>query len=101
MLRPAAALITIALSTSCFAEQRPEWAFIVPTPLVTPQGAPTRTAAPEAQAPCALCHLPNGAGHVESALPAGLPADYIIRQFAEFRSGERRITPFPSSTRTG
>ena len=42
--------------------------------------------------PCALCHLPNGSGHVESASLAGLPADYIIRQFAEFRSGERRIT---------
>jgi cytochrome c553 len=41
--------------------------------------------------PCALCHLPNGLGHVESASLAGLPADYIIRQFAEFRSGERRI----------
>jgi cytochrome c553 len=42
--------------------------------------------------PCALCHLPNGLGHVESASLAGLPADYIIRQFTEFRSGERRIT---------
>lgn len=42
--------------------------------------------------PCALCHLPNGAGHVESASLAGLPAAYIVRQFADFRSGARRIT---------
>lgn len=42
--------------------------------------------------PCALCHLPNGAGHVESASLAGLPADYIERQFADWRSGARRIT---------
>jgi hypothetical protein len=26
--------------------------------------------------PCALCHLPNGAGHVESASLAGLNANY-------------------------
>jgi CDP-diacylglycerol diphosphatase len=41
--------------------------------------------------PCALCHLPNGAGHVESASLAGLSADYIVRQFAEWKSGVRRI----------
>jgi cytochrome c553 len=41
--------------------------------------------------PCALCHLPNGAGHAESASLAGLPADYIKRQFADWRSGARRI----------
>jgi cytochrome c553 len=42
--------------------------------------------------PCALCHLPNGAGHVESASLAGLSAAYIVRQFADFRSGARHIT---------
>jgi cytochrome c553 len=41
--------------------------------------------------PCALCHLPNGAGHAESASLAGLPVDYIVRQFDEQRSGARRI----------
>ena len=122
MKRLAAALTIIVLSSPCLAEQRPEWAFFVPTSLAAPQAAP-----PEAPAldvlnppdwypaehpampavvahgspaqgertapllPCALCHLPNGLGHVESASLAGLPADYIIRQFAEFRSGERRI----------
>ncbi|HEV2700025.1 MAG TPA: hypothetical protein VGV09_00220 [Steroidobacteraceae bacterium] len=42
--------------------------------------------------PCALCHLPNGSGHVESASLAGLSAAYIIQQFADFRSGARRIS---------
>jgi cytochrome c553 len=41
--------------------------------------------------PCALCHLPNGAGHVESASLAALPIDYIVRQFDEQRSGARRV----------
>jgi cytochrome c553 len=126
--RLAAALIAIAVSSPCPAEQRPEWAFFVPTAPPAAKSAASRAAAPEAPAldvlnppdwypaehpvmpavvargsppegarsapilPCALCHLPNGLGHVESASLAGLPADYIIRQFAEFRSGERRIT---------
>jgi cytochrome c553 len=41
--------------------------------------------------PCALCHLPNGAGHVESASLAGLPAEYIERQFVDWRSGARKL----------
>src|SRR5271163_491309 len=41
--------------------------------------------------PCALCHLPNGAGHVESASVAGLAPDYIVRQLADIRSGARQI----------
>jgi cytochrome c553 len=48
--------------------------------------------------PCALCHLPNGSGHVESASLAGLPASYIVQQFANFRSGDRRILVGNSST---
>jgi cytochrome c553 len=82
MKRLAAALTIIAVSSPCLAEQRPEWAFFVPTTLPALEAAPP---------PCALCHLPNRAAHIESASLAGLPADYIIRQFAEFRSGERRI----------
>jgi cytochrome c553 len=35
--------------------------------------------------------LPNGAGHVESASLAGLPVEYIVRQFDEIRSGDRII----------
>jgi cytochrome c553 len=38
---------------------------------------------------CALCHLPNGQGHPESASLAGLPVKYILRQFADFRRGAR------------
>ena len=39
---------------------------------------------------CALCHLPNGTGHPESASLAGLPASYIIRQMVEFKNGNRK-----------
>jgi cytochrome c553 len=39
---------------------------------------------------CANCHLPNGLGRPESAGLAGLPADYIVAQIGEFRSGMRR-----------
>ncbi|HMG78098.1 MAG TPA: c-type cytochrome [Xanthobacteraceae bacterium] len=38
---------------------------------------------------CAQCHLPSGDGHPESASLAGLPANYIIRQMATFKRGER------------
>lgn len=48
--------------------------------------------------PCALCHLPNGAGHVESASLAGLSAAYIVQQFADFKSGSRRILVGNSKT---
>ena len=131
MKRLATALTIIAVSSPCLAEQRPEWAFFVPTAFAATQAGPqvttAQSAAPDGQAPdvlnppdwyptehpvmpavvahgsppqgertapllpCALCHLPNGAGHPESASLAGLPVDYLIRQFAEFRSGERRI----------
>jgi cytochrome c553 len=39
---------------------------------------------------CAQCHLPTGDGHPESSSLAGLPADYIIRQMAAFRDGDRK-----------
>lgn len=38
---------------------------------------------------CALCHLPNGQGHPESASLAGLPLKYFLRQLADFRRGVR------------
>ena len=38
---------------------------------------------------CALCHLTSGGGQPESALLAGLPVGYIMRQMAEFKSGAR------------
>jgi len=39
---------------------------------------------------CAMCHLPNGAGHPESSGLAGLPANYIIRQMTDFKAGHRK-----------
>lgn len=38
---------------------------------------------------CAYCHLPNGQGRPENASLAGLPANYIVQQIAEFKSGRR------------
>jgi len=62
-----------------------------PMPQVVSNGGP-RPAAPA----CALCHLTSGDGHPESANIAGQPKDYIIRQMAAFKDGERnnvRATP--------
>jgi cytochrome c553 len=38
---------------------------------------------------CALCHLPTGGGHPESANMAGLPVRYLIRAMEEYRNGNR------------
>jgi cytochrome c553 len=39
---------------------------------------------------CAACHLPTGTGHDESAYLAGLPAPYLVRQMADYKSGARK-----------
>jgi cytochrome c553 len=39
---------------------------------------------------CGYCHLPNGQGKPENASLAGLPANYIVRQLADFKSGARK-----------
>src|SRR6476620_5831921 len=39
---------------------------------------------------CGFCHLPNGLGRPENSSLAGLPADYIARQIADYRSGARK-----------
>jgi len=39
---------------------------------------------------CGYCHLPNGQGKPENASLAGLPAAYIVQQFANFKSGRRK-----------
>jgi cytochrome c553 len=39
---------------------------------------------------CGSCHLPVGTGHDESAYLAALPATYIMRQMADFKSGARK-----------
>jgi cytochrome c553 len=38
---------------------------------------------------CALCHLPSGDGHPESASLAGLPTAYVRRQMEAFKTGIR------------
>jgi cytochrome c553 len=55
-----------------------------PMPQVVAHGGPR----PAGRA-CALCHLPTGDGHPESANLAGLPADYIRRQLLLFKTGQR------------
>jgi len=39
---------------------------------------------------CGSCHLMSGQGHPESADIAGMPARYILRQMAYFKSGARK-----------
>ena len=39
---------------------------------------------------CGFCHLPNGLGRPENSSLAGLPADYITQQVADFKSGARK-----------
>jgi len=51
---------------------------------------------PDAMA-CGYCHLMTGMGRPENAALAGLPADYIVRQVTELRSGDR-ISPSASWT---
>jgi cytochrome c553 len=38
---------------------------------------------------CSVCHLPNGKGLMQNGGVAGLPADYILQQLADFKSGKR------------
>ncbi len=39
---------------------------------------------------CGHCHLPNGQGRPENASVAGLPAEYIVQQMADFKNGLRK-----------
>ena len=39
---------------------------------------------------CGYCHLPNGQGKPENAGVAGQPYEYILRQMADWRNGDRR-----------
>ncbi len=51
---------------------------------------PASVAGRQQQYACGFCHLPQGAGRSENAALAGLPADYIIRQVADMKSGARK-----------
>ena len=55
-----------------------------PMPKVVSHGNP-----PDVYA-CGFCHTPGGQGRPENASLAGLPAQYIVQQVAEFKSGARR-----------
>ena len=55
-----------------------------PAPTVVTSGAGKTAPA------CGACHLMSGMGHPESSHLAGLPADYIVRQIADFKSGARK-----------
>src|SRR5580704_6961329 len=48
-----------------------------PMPQIVAHGLPPGPRGPPLL-PCALCHLPSGSGHVESASLAGLSASYIV-----------------------
>jgi len=39
---------------------------------------------------CGACHLMSGQSHSEAADIAGMPAAYLVRQMADYRSGARR-----------
>ena len=39
---------------------------------------------------CGYCHLPDGQGRSENATLAGLPAEYIVRQLDDMKSGARK-----------
>ncbi len=39
---------------------------------------------------CGYCHLPNGQGRPENSSVAGLPAQYIAQQMADFKNGVRK-----------
>jgi len=39
---------------------------------------------------CGYCHLPNGQGRPENQSVAGLPAEYIVQQMADFKNGLRK-----------
>ena len=39
---------------------------------------------------CGYCHMANGVGHPQNISIAGLNPDYVIAQFAAFRSGQRK-----------
>jgi cytochrome c553 len=46
---------------------------------------------------CGYCHLPNGFGRPENSGLAGLPADYIAHQIADYRRNARRSSALRSA----
>jgi cytochrome c553 len=54
-----------------------------PMPDIVAHGRPPKVFA------CGFCHMPRGQGRPENATLAGLPAQYIIQQVEDFKSGAR------------
>jgi cytochrome c553 len=60
------------------------------------------TGGPGIRFACGACHLMSGQSHAEAADIAGMPAEYLIRQMAYYKSGTRkddsRMTPIAKAT---
>ena len=55
-----------------------------------PPAPPSVAGGPGRRFACGACHLMSGQGHPESADLAGMPAEYLIRQMAYYKSGTRK-----------
>jgi len=55
-----------------------------------PAAPPSVKGGPGITLACGSCHLMSGQGHSESADLAGMPAEYLIRQMAYYKSGARK-----------
>lgn len=71
----ASGLIVLTCSIALFAQS--------PPPPIVERGRPPNVRA------CADCHLVNGLGRPDSSSLAGLPAEYIAHQIADFQRGLR------------
>jgi cytochrome c553 len=79
-------------STAAFTKAQINDLFVVPDwfPNLHPPMPPAvATGRKPLVSPCAHCHLPNGFGRPENASVAGLPANYIMEQLKDFKSGAR------------
>ena len=55
-----------------------------------PPAPPSVAGGPGRRFACGACHLMSGQGHPEAADLAGLPAEYLIRQMAYYKTGTRK-----------
>jgi len=55
-----------------------------------PPAPPAVAGGPGRRFACGACHLMSGQGHPESADIAAMPAEYIIRQMAYYKTGTRK-----------
>jgi cytochrome c553 len=86
-----------------------EWAKVAGTanppdwfPDEHPPAPKSVTGGPGIRFACGACHLMSGQGHPEAADIAGMPAEYLIRQMAYYKSGARkddaRMAPIAKAT---